>query len=431
MGLVLSDGDRVCIVGGGPAGSFAALHLLHFSQELGIKLEILVFEPRDFSRPGPGGCNRCAGILSSRLLKGLEEINIELSEEVIQAEVHAYAIHLKGNTLRIERPDPSRRILSIYRGAGPRLLSGNPLVSFDQTLLHKACECGAEHVKARVRKVTWEGRPVVHTATKSYRADFLVLATGVNSRAPLSPSFGYRPPKSSIMAQDEILMPPGWPEDQVSAFFQNPPGLIFGALTPKGRYLNVSLLGKNMTTDAINGFFEAQGLHSQLGGAPASLCGCTPRIAVRQSRRFFGDRWVGVGDAAVTRLYKDGIGSAFFTTREAMRTALFEGINRTDFKKNYARFCSKITRDNFYGRLLFFVWSFTLRFPMLLDAWQTAIRMEKDLPPQQRWQVRLLWGMFTGDEPYRDLFLSMLKPTALRTMVSGLRSNIKTQDKWE
>ncbi len=32
MRLKLTDGDRVCIIGGGPAGSFAALHLLHFGE---------------------------------------------------------------------------------------------------------------------------------------------------------------------------------------------------------------------------------------------------------------------------------------------------------------------------------------------------------------------------------------------------------------
>ena len=423
MDLALSSGDTVGIIGGGPAGSFAALHLQRFSQDLGIDLNILIFEPRDFSRPGPGGCNRCAGILSSRLVRGLEEIDIILPEDVIQAEVKAYAIQLKGSTLRIDRPDPSRKILSIYRGAGPRVMRNKPIMSFDNTLLKEACERGAEHVKARVRRVSWEHHPVIHTSDKTYHADLIVLATGVNSRAPLNPDFGYIPPKTSIMAQDEILMPHGWPQDQVSAFFQNPPGLIFGALTPKGKYLNISLLGKNMTTDAINDFIEAQNLNVQLGGSPTSLCGCTPRIAVRQSRHFFGDRWVAVGDAAVTRLYKDGIGSAFFTSREAIRTALFKGIGHTDFKKNYAKFCSKIARDNLYGRLLFQLWSLTLKIPRLLSAWQGAIRMEQEWPPERRLSVRFLWGMFTGDEPYRDLFWLMFNPTSIATLIRGRRNN--------
>jgi flavin-dependent dehydrogenase len=235
--LGLSDGNRVCIVGGGPAGSFAALHLLHLARQRGLRLEVLIFEPRDFSRPGPGGCNRCAGILSSRLLGGLDGLGVSLSREIIQAEVRAYAIKLDGEILRIERPDPRRRIVSVYRGGGPRLCQGEPVASFDGYLLAQACAHGARHIAARVRQVNWAGRPVVETAQEHYPADLLVLTTGVNSRAPLAPVFGYQPPKTEIMAQDEILRPATWPDDQVSVFFRRPPGLIFGALIPKGQYL--------------------------------------------------------------------------------------------------------------------------------------------------------------------------------------------------
>ena len=74
----LANGSRVCIVGGGPAGSFAALHLLDQAARHGLQLEVLIFEPRDFTRPGPTGCNRCAGILSSRLIAGVEALGVIL-----------------------------------------------------------------------------------------------------------------------------------------------------------------------------------------------------------------------------------------------------------------------------------------------------------------------------------------------------------------
>ena len=102
MGTRLVDGDRVCIVGGGPGGSFAALHLLHLANQQNLQLEVLIFEPRDFTKPGPGGCNRCAGILSSRLLNGLDSLGLTIPNEIIQAELHAYALHLDGEVLRIE-----------------------------------------------------------------------------------------------------------------------------------------------------------------------------------------------------------------------------------------------------------------------------------------------------------------------------------------
>ena len=108
---------------------------------------------------------------------------------------------------------------------------------------------------------------------------------------------------------------------------------------------------------------EAQALHALLPAGYVSLCGCTPRIAVRPARRYFGARWVAVGDAAVTRLYKDGIGSAFFTAQCAMQTAVEQGISHQAFQKTYGPFCRSVATDNLYGRMLFRLWSFTLHTP--------------------------------------------------------------------
>ncbi|HZD56385.1 MAG TPA: NAD(P)/FAD-dependent oxidoreductase [Anaerolineales bacterium] len=423
MSLKLKDGDRVCIIGGGPAGSFAAIHLLRLARLRGIQLEVLIFEPRDFNTPGPGGCNRCAGILSSRLLGALDRLGIGLLEAVVQADLYAYAAHLDGGVLRIERPDPARRIVSVYRGGGPRLNRGEPQASFDGFLLSQACAHGAQHVPARVRKVEWNSRPVVFTARERFPADFLVLATGVNSRAPMAREFGYRPPKTEIMAQDEMLRPPDWSKDTVSAFFRDPPGLVFGALIPKGDYLNLSLLGKGLNVDTISNFIEAQGLDPNFFSPLNSLCGCNPRIAVGPAGHFFGRRWVAVGDAAVTRLYKDGIGSAFFTARSAMQVAVERGVSWRDFARHYAPFCQHVARDNLYGRLLFRMWNYTLRIPSLLRAWTDAVTQEAGRPPGQRLHTRVLWGMFTGDEPYRDLFWISVSPGSLRGIWSSWEKN--------
>jgi flavin-dependent dehydrogenase len=445
--LHLSNGARVCIVGGGPAGSLAALHLEHFARRQGLRLEIFIFEPRDFSRPGPGGCNRCAGILSSRLLSGLQQLGLSLPTEIIQAELNAYTLCLDGEMLRIERPEHQRRIVSVYRGSGPRLLQGKPVASFDHYLLSQACARGAQLISARVRQVSWEGRPVVHTAQGRFPADLLVLATGVNSRSPLTPDYGYRPPKTEIMAQDEFLRPPNWPDDQVNIYFNKPPGLIFGALIPKGKYLNISLLGRGLTLNSVSDFIDAHFSHLETdpkGARPwarcatdterpglntaslcalSSLCGCTPRVAVGREPLgrdvYFGDRWVAVGDAAVTRLYKDGIGSAFFTAKSAMEAAVHCGISRRAFQKTYAPFCRTIARDNLYGRFLFRIWSYTLRTPRLLHAWTNIVRQEVNRLAKHPVHIRILWGMFTGDELYRDLFWLSLSPRALYGLVRG------------
>lgn len=77
--------------------------------------------------------------------------------------------------------------------------------------------------------------------------------------------------------------------------------------------------------------------------------------------------------------------------------------------------------DNLYGRLLFRLWSFTLHTPRLLHAWIQALRLETEWPPGQRIHQRILWGMFTGDEPYRDLFWRSLGPSSLKSLARGGR----------
>ena len=419
--LRLKDHNRVGIVGGGPAGSFAALQLLHLSQLHNLHLEVQIFEPRNFSRPGPSGCNRCAGILSSRLWGNLSELGLSIPDEILQAELQAYTIHLDGESIHLDQPDPDRRIVSVYRGGGPRMIEGAPEASFDHFLLQQAINRGAIHIQTRVRQVSWEGFPIIHTRLGDYPADFLVLAIGINSKSPLDPEFGYLPPKTEIMAQDEVMRPDNWSSNEVHAYFQRPSGLSFGAIIPKGRYLNISLLGKGFTRHTVDEFITAQNLTESLRYEPtSSMCGCNPRIAVSAARHYYGDRWVAVGDATVTRLYKDGIGTAFQTTKSAISTAMNVGISRDVFHKHYAPICHSIDRDNAYGFLLFRMWNFVLNSPALLSAWKGAIQREMSLPIKGQVHRRILWGMLTGDEPYRKLFYEGIKPTALLHLGYGI-----------
>jgi flavin-dependent dehydrogenase len=419
----LEDHSRVCIIGGGPAGSFAALHLLRLSRLNNLHLEVLIFEPRDFSRPGPAGCNRCAGVLSSRLWGNLFDLGLSIPEDLIQADIQSYNIHLDHQSIRLNRPDPTRRIISVYRGGGPRRVQDAPEASFDAFLLSQAVNQGAVHIPHRVREVRWEEQPVVYTIDDHYAASFLVLATGINSRSPLGSSFGYQPPKTEVMAQDEVLRPAEWMSDEVNAYFKQPPGLNFGAIIPKGRYLNISLLGKGFNRDSVDEFIAAQNLNDDLQyTSTSSLCGCNPRIAVSMAKHYFGDRWVAVGDAAVTRLYKDGIGSAYQTTKSAMSVAMRLGISHLMFRKHYAPVCDSISIDNSYGFLLFRIWNFVLNSPRLLNAWKGAIEREMSLPLQDRRHMRILWGMLTGDEPYRRLFYRGIHPYALLNLGNGISS---------
>lgn len=417
----LDNGSRVVIVGGGPAGSFAALHLLRYAADAGMHLDITILEARDFNQPGPGGCNKCAGVLSASLIHNLERLSLHIPPEVIQSELNTYVLHLGKIELFIRQPDPDRRILSVYRGSGPRLGNPPPAHSFDSWLLGQAQERGAILRKARVQTIQSGSRPTVLTARQEFPADLVVLATGVNSRAPLSRAWGYKPPLTEIMAQDEIPLPAGFPDHTVHIFFDYPPGLIFGGLIPKGRYANISLLGHRMSSDAVNDFLEGQGLMNLFPDGAPGMCGCTPRVAVSTATNYFADRMVVVGDAAVTRLYKDGIGAAFNTAEAAARTAIQRGVAGKDFAAGYRPICRRIAADNRYGRWLFRLWSIRQQSPFLLSIWGSAILAESSLPPAARVHSRALWGMFTGSESYRRLFWLSINRAALFNLWQGVR----------
>jgi hypothetical protein len=135
----------------------------------------------------------------------------------------------------------------------------------------------------------------------------------------------------------------------------------------------------------------------------------------------FGPRWVAVGDASVVRLYKDGIGSAFYTAQRAMAVAVERGISEQEFAAAYAPFCRSVAADNRYGKLLFRMWGLILRTPELLHSWIYAIRQESNLPPERRIHQRILWGMFTGEESYRTLFWLAATPRAVAEVARGWR----------
>ena len=83
--LRLKEGATVAIIGGGPAGAFAAIHLLRLARNRGLGIRVVVFEyRRRFAAGSAGGrggdytgCPRCAGGISPRLNDALEQLSAE------------------------------------------------------------------------------------------------------------------------------------------------------------------------------------------------------------------------------------------------------------------------------------------------------------------------------------------------------------------
>ncbi|MBI4216508.1 MAG: hypothetical protein HY687_03870 [Chloroflexi bacterium] len=410
----LGPSARVAVIGGGPGGAFFTMYLLRFAQEACQPVEVTLYEPRPFWAQGPMGCNRCAGVLSASLLRNLKELNLELPPRVVQNHISSYTLHSPHGTMALRQPDPQAQIVSVFRGGGPQRLSEPLPVSFDDFLLSQARERGARVVEAHVRRVEAGPSLVVETALGREPYDLVTLATGTNPGRIALEGLNYTPPLTARMAQDELYL--GKRDVQqylggsVHVFLLPGTDLVFGTLTPKGDFVNVSLLGQGLASDSIDCFLAHPLVKAILPPEYSRSCGCTPHIAVGTARNPWGDGFVAVGDACVTRLYKDGIGSALITARQAAWTAVFRGIGRADFERGYRPLVQRMAQDNRYGRILFAINDLAERSAAVFAAHAQLAEREWEQEDSSKPFNRILWGMFTGSSSYRDILGQALAP---------------------
>ncbi len=413
--MKLEEGSRVAIVGGGPAGSFFALNLLEFSRQAGIGLKVTLFEPRRFEACGPDGCNMCAGILAAPLVHNLTRLGLELPPAAVMNRIHSYCMHSPFGSIEVPQPHPLEPILAVYRGGGPQGSDLSPEASFDRFLLSAAVRRGARLDRRTVEDVQMGPMgPMVTAEGEEVRCDLLVLAAGVNSALPSRVLPPYQRPPTRKMAQVELRVGAEAVEqalgDRIHVFTLPGDRLDFGTLVPKGDYVSVSLLSGLSSPMGVEEFLDHPIVQRWLPADVERTCGCRPAIAVGSARNPYGDGVVVVGDAAVTRLFKDGIGTAFQTARAAAHTAVFEGVSERHFRRGYLPLCRRLARDNTYGKLLLGVHRRLKGSRRFFQLQAAVIEDEKSAPYPGRLLDQVSWGMFTGASSYRDIARRTLSP---------------------
>lgn len=419
--LKLTDGSRVAVIGCGPAGSFFTYFLLDMAGRVGVDLHVDVYEPRDFTIPGPPGCNMCGGVISESLVQNLSTEGIILPTNVVQRGVDSYVLHTDTGSVRIDTPLREKRIASVFRGPGPRDLKEFRWESFDGHLQKLALDKGAQMIRARVENIEKQDDRLALTAKgKTEIYDLVAVTTGVNTAALKlieKLDIEYKPPRTTKtfireykLGEETIAQYLG---SSMHVFLLNLPRLEFAMLVPKGDYVTLAMLGHEIDGDLVKAFVHSPTFANLMPPGvvlDSPPCQCQPRMNVAGSPQPFGDRLVFIGDCGVTRLYKDGIGAAYRAAKAAATTAIFEGVSQEDFRKYYMPACNRMKNDNRIGKFIFGVtsilqqWAFARRAMVRMTAYE-----QKKIERPKRMSM-VMWDMFTGSAPYQEIFVRVLHP---------------------
>ena len=454
----LLNGDRVVIVGGGPAGSFFAIHLLRKAKQFDRNIEVVIVEKRsasdlNFDNFQCSGCNFCAGLISPRLNEILDECGLVLPEEVIQGRIDYVWIHGQWKNLRLRVPK-DKQMYSVFRGSLPSRRVGRP-AGFDGFLLGEAVKEGARIQHGEVQTIAYSasGIPQLTLRTPSGEevqldASFVSIATGINAHCGsdygadglfasvkrLNPSFVPGKTRRALIFEldvgQEFLERNMNREIYFIEYGSKQLVLEHTALIPKGRFLTVALIGKCIdeavlprdSRQIIRDFLKLPQIDSILPGIAAAplACACAPRMIVATAAFPFGDRFAIIGDAVGSRLNKDGLYSAHETASQLAEAVLHEGIDKHALARGYGKTVKWLVADNRFGRMVFAVSRGAFTMPVLsrivYQAFATEYKMRDE---RSRPLSVVLWKIASGTADYREVFREMCGYGVLRSVLAG------------
>lgn len=437
-GFELASGSKVCVIGSGPAGSFFTYFILELADRMGTELQLDVIEAKNFLNLGPVGCNHCGGIISESLVQLLSTEGINLPSGVVNRGIDSYVMHTDDRNVKIETPLHEKRIASVFRGSGPLGSKTTEWSSFDKYLQDLCVQRGANLIIDKVVDVVYQnGKPVVKTKSGlENEYDLVVAAMGLDNKSLSilkNANTKFQPPSTTKTYIREIHLG----EELVSEYFGNSmhvflmdiPNLEFGALIPKGHYVTLVLLGKEIGKDLVQSFLSSPQVINcfpkdyDLTKVPC--CQCYPKINTRTAKYMYGDRFVAIGDSATSKLYKNGIGAAYITAKAAATTAIFNGVSASDFEKNYLPACRSLNFDNSIGKIVFLVTKLIKTNSFLKRGVVKKVIKEQNKPGEKRNMSTVLWDTFTGSAPYKEIFLRSIKPTFLITLFWNTLTSIR------
>jgi len=453
----LTDGSKVVIIGGGPAGSFLAINLLRKAKRFGIKIEVIIMEKKKImniheqkgSEGQIGECNYCAGGLSPKIGDALKKMGLILPVEVIMDKAFIINIFANWKTISLE---VLREMTSVYRGSRPGGRNDS-IYNFDSFLLENAVKEGARIITAEVTGLGYskDGRVVVSYKgnRQIMESDFVAFAGGVNGvvgdrfdagKQPVSYLHrmmpGFQPPKVRRAIIFELNT------GDNDRFMHKINGELYFILhgsrslklemisiAPKGKYITVVLIGPSIDNSTnkdnlrlINEFMCLPHIRKILpqGAKLKNICICSPNMVTGVAKNPYGDRIAVVGDMLTANLYKDGIGSAYEISTKLAEVVLTRGIDKRSLKEGYGSVIRKYQTNNTLGKLVFLFIRICFSSSLFSRIiYQAVITERKTQAMENRRLEKILWNTASGEDTYKNILLAMFHPFVIWSIISG------------
>ena len=452
------DKKKYAIVGGGPAGSFFAICLLREARHLKKEIEVVIVEKKTALRIEDDnwwikGCNFGAGGISPRLSAIMEQEGISVPPEIIRGEINRIWIHGMWKNIPIKVPS-QMKMYSVFRGSLPSKIIDKQR-GLDGILLGKAVEEGAILLQGEVMEILCMNSDMPMLTVKSDSGDvismpasFIAVATGINARTgkdykenPLIHSIqeinpGFVPARLRKTIVFEIRVPREILEKNLKnevyfiEYGSKDLRLEHVALVPKGDYLTVSAIGKcidkavlpketRKIIDKIVRLPQLERILPDISNYPVA-CACSPRMTVSVAKNPFAHRLAIIGDAVGSRLYKDGLYSAFRTASQLAHIIMHEGSDKRTLVREYGKTVKWLSMDNRFGKIVFRLIRLTFSAPFLSRIlYQTFATELKIKDKSKRPLGQILWKIASGYANYREILGDMFSFRALQSVLTG------------
>jgi flavin-dependent dehydrogenase len=392
--MVISDGDTVCVVGGGPGGSACAIALLREARHFGRKIKVILLEHKKFSEHRH--YNQCIGVLSppfEDILKN--ELDLVLPDDLVLNEIEGYRLHSDLLSLDLVGEESGRSV-SVKRS------------KFDAFMLEEAQKSGAEVVHSRVTgiEVNHDG-VLVYSEGENFKAAVVVGAFGLDDGTCSVFEQGTSYVQPDFLNTVITRLYPGEEfiqgmESTIHAFLLSHPGLEFGAVTPKGDHLSINIAGRKVSSHIMMEFLRSAPVQRFLPPhqrREKPLNYFKGKFPIAPARNLFGDRYVMIGDAAgLMRPFKGkGINSAILTGMYAARSIMRHGFSKETFSKNFYKDCSELTEDLPYGRVVRVLTNLATRLKFM-DHMIAVAAERTDF-------MQAMFSSVSGHDPYKKIIL--------------------------